>query len=242
MVLVEPLQAGNLGSAARAMKNMGLTQLKLVKPCTLENGECQKLAVGAFDLVENATVFEKLAEAVADDSVVIGTTSARGRSQKTRLYTPREMAPIIWDYAASQRVAIVFGSERRGLSEQQLALCQYLVSIPSSPPFPTLNLAQAVLVLAYEISTSEPHSLSPRLQLATEAERRPMFEHMEEVLVQIGFLSKTNPGHLMRSIRRFLGRAEMTERDVQIVRGIMSQMDWYVKQGRNLDPEEIKKP
>jgi TrmH family RNA methyltransferase len=242
VVLVETLQPGNLGSAARAMKNMGLKRLKLVNPCKSSDGECQKLAVGAFDLVENAQVFTSLEEALSEESIVVGTTSVRGRSQKVRLYTPREISPIIWDYAVSQKVSVVFGPERRGLSEKELALCQYLVSIPASLDFPTLNLAQAVLILAYEIAIFQPMDLHPRLQLATESVRKEMFQHMEEVLIQIGFLSRSSPGHIMRSIRRFLSQAELTERDVRIVRGMMSQMEWYAREGKKMTPEEVEKP
>ena len=242
VVLVDTLQPGNLGSVARAMKNMGLKQLKLVRPCDIHSQECQKMAVGAYHMVQEAQVFPTLSEALAKEHVIVATTSARGRTRKQRLLTPREIAPIVNRYAANQKVSLVFGSERRGLNDKQLALCQYLVRIPTEPIFPTLNLAQAVLILAYEVfnetSAQEPESPA----LVTEAERQEMFEHMEKVLTSIGFLSQSNPGHIMRSIRRFLGQAELTERDVQIVRGIMSQMDWYVREGRIMEPEEVKKP
>jgi len=242
IVLVETLQPGNLGSTARAMKNMGLERLKLVNPCTTNDDECRKLAVGAYDLIEKAQVCPSVEEALTEESIVVGTTSVRGRKQKVRIYTPREIAPIIWDYALSQQVSILFGPERRGLAENDLALCQYLVSIPSSAGFPTLNLAQAVLILAYEISSFSSPAQHPRLQLAPESERNQMYQHMENVLIQIGFLSRGNPGHMMRSIRRLLSRAELTERDVQIVRGIMSQMEWYSKEGRKMTAREIEKP
>ena len=242
IVLVDTLQPGNLGSVARAMKNMGLEQLKLVRPCDRQSGECQKMAVGAYDIVQEAQVFPSLREALATEHVVIGTTSARGRRQKQRLLTPRELAPKIKNYASEQNVSLVFGSERRGLNDQQISLCQYLVRIPSDPDFPTLNLAQAVLIVAYEIFAESSRDGGRSPELVTETERQEMFDHMEQVLIRIGFLSQSNPGHIMRSIRRFLGKAELTERDVQIVRGIMSQMDWYIRQGKDLKPSEIRKP
>ena len=242
VVLVETLQPGNIGSAARAMKNMGLHQLKLVSPCSISDEACQKMAVGAYDLVEDAEIYDSLQMALAGESVVVGTTSARGRSNKVRLYAPREIGPAIWEYAMSQNISLVFGPERRGLNDKELALCQYLVSIPASIDFPTLNLSQAVLVLAYEIATVQSANRRPRLQLATESDRKQMFEHMEETLIQIGFLSRSNPGHIMRSIRRLLGEADLTERDIQILRGIMSQMEWYSKEGGKMSPAEVEKP
>ncbi len=242
IVLVETHEPGNLGSAARAMKNMGLKRLKLVNPCQWSHSECRRLAVGAFDLVEQAPIYSSLEEALDSSSVVVGTTSARGRHQRVRLYTPREIIPIIWDYALSQEVSFVFGPERRGLSEEKLALCQYLVSIPAAAEFPTLNLAQALLILAYEMSIFQRMEPQHRPQLAPESARKRMFDHMEQVLIQIGFLSRSNPGHIMRSIRRFLSRAELTERDIQIVRGIMSQMEWYTQRGRKMKPADVQKP
>jgi TrmH family RNA methyltransferase len=241
-ILVQTLHSGNIGSAARALKNMGLHRLKLVNPCDPANRECQMMAVGANDVVENAPRYSVLEEAVADEHVVIGTTSNRGRRQKTRIYTPREVAPLICQYAESQRVCLVFGPERRGLSEQQLALCRYLVTIPASPLFPTLNLAQAVMLMAYEIFSLSETERTPPPELATEEERSRMFRHMERVLLEIGFLSRSNPGHMMRAIRRILGQADLTERDVRILRGIMSQMEWYVRSGKNLDRKDILKP
>jgi tRNA/rRNA methyltransferase len=242
VVLVETLQPGNIGSAARAMKNMGLHQLKLVSPCSICDEACQKMAVGAYDLVEGAEICDNLQMALAGESVVVGTTSARGRSDKVHLYSPREIAPLIWEYAMSQKVSLVFGPERRGLSDKELALCQYLVSIPASIDFPTLNLAQAVLVLAYEIANVQSVNRRPRQPIATESDRQQMFQHMEKTLIQIGFLSQSNPGHIMRSIRRLLGEANLTERDIQILRGIMSQMEWYSREGKRMSPAEVEKP
>lgn len=242
VVLVETHEPGNLGSVARAMANMGLSRLKLVNPCNRTARQCRMMAVSAFDLIENASVFPSLVEAIADEQVVVGTTSSRGRSQKVRLYPPREVAPIVWEFAESQKVALVFGPERRGLSEDDLALCQYLVTIPASEDLPTLNLAQAVLILAYEIWTFKPVNLQFRLPLAEESVKEQMFQHMEEVLIQIGFLSQDNPGHIMRSIRRLLSRAELTDRDVKIMRGIMSQMEWFAREGKKLTPEQVQKP
>lgn len=224
------------------MKNMGLSRLKLVNPRNLYSGECRKMAVSAYDLVEAAEVFDSFEDAVEDEQILIGTSSIRGRKSRTRLHAAREIAPRIHEYAQTQRVCLVFGSERRGLREEHLALCQYTVSIPADPEFPTLNLAQSVLILAYELFTCTDFELNPDLELASQGQREAMFSHMEETLTNVGFLSQSNPGHIMRSIRRFLGKADLTDRDISILRGIMSQMDWYVREGRQRDPERVRKP
>jgi tRNA/rRNA methyltransferase len=230
VVLVEPREGGNIGSTARAMKNMGLQHLKLVNPLESINEQCRRMAGKAIELVCAAPIYSSVDEALTEENVVIGTTSSREREAKQRIHTPREIAALIRKYGESQRVALVFGPERSGLTDTQLARCQYLVSIPSSLDYPVLNLSQAVLVLAYEILTAGPISSDGNLQVASDEEREQMFSHMQQVLLDIGFLNPDNPSHIMRSIRRFLGRADLTPRDVQILRGIMTQMKWYVSQ------------
>ncbi len=209
------------------MKNMGLQHLKLVSPGEWLNEQCRRMAGKAIELVHSAQIYSSLDEALTGENVVIGTTSARKRKAKQRIHTPREIADLLRKYGNSHRVALVFGPERSGLTDLQLARCQHLVSIPSNPEHPVLNLSQAVLVLAYEILSSGPTKSNGNLQLASDEEREQMFSDMQRVLLDIGFLNPRNPSHIMRSIRRFLGRAELTPRDVQILRGIMTQMDWY---------------
>lgn len=241
VVLVKPLQGGNIGSVARAMKNMGLSRLKMVRPEGLDSEDCRKMAGKALDVLAAARLFSKFEEAVADEEILIGTSSARERSLRQRLYTPREIGPLIRRYAAQHRVALVFGSERSGLTDDQLARCQYAVCIPANPIYPVLNLSQAVLILAYEVFNAEPSELNPGRQLATVREREQMFQHLEQVLVRIGFLSSQNPAPIMRSIRRFLGRADLTPRDIQILRGICSHMEWFARRGRLLDADKVVK-
>ena len=241
VVLVGTRKGGNIGAVARAMKNMGLERLKLVAPRERITEECRMMAGKAIDLVDSAEDYSSLDDAVARDHLIVGTTSLRKRERNQSIYTPREIAPLIREQAGSQRVALVFGPERRGLSDNQLARCQYLVSVPSNPDYSVLNLAQAVMVLAYEIFISTQGAEGEALELASDQEREQMFRRVEEVLVQIGFLSSQNPEHIMRSIRRFLGRADLTPRDVKILCGIMSQMQWYAKEGHKLSGEKIKK-
>lgn len=229
VVLVQPLKAGNIGSAARAMKNMGLRKLKLVNPRSrFNNMECLKMAGKASDLIAEAQIFPTFEEAVADENVLVGTTSARDRKPRQRFYTPRQIAPIVCEYTLNQRLALVFGPEDQGLTDAQLAQCQYLVFVPANTDYPVLNVAQSVMILAYEIFNVEDVNLNEHLELVPSERREAMFEHMRKVLLEIGFLHKENPEAIMRSIRRFLGRADLTARDVQIIRGIMSHVEWYV--------------
>ena len=242
VLLVNPLQPGNVGSVARAMKNMGLRKLKLVGDLDLSALECRKMAMHASDILDQARIFEDFEKAVATDQLLVGTTSVRGRRRRTQVHTARAMAEIIREYAASQKVCLVFGPERKGLSEDQLARCQYLVTIPASCEFPTLNLAQSVMIMAYEIYGAEGRGREVSIELASQGEKDAMFRHMEDTLIDIGFLSQGTPGHIMRAIRRFLGKSDLSSKDVQIIRGIMSQVDWYVGSGRSMDPDKVKKP
>lgn len=230
VVLVETLQAGNIGSTARAMKNMGLRRLKLVRPAQPLNPQCRMMAAGALDVVEAAQTFSSLDEALADEHLVVGTTSHRERKPRQPLKSPRQLAPSIRKQAQSHRVALVFGSERGGLDDQTLSRCRYLASIPASPDHPVLNVAQSVMVLAYEIFTAQPEDSVSRPGLATDRQREQMFQHVEKALTQIGFFAADNQEHLMKSIRNLL-IPDLSRRDIRIVRGIMSQIEWYAKEG-----------
>lgn len=242
VILVEPYEPGNIGSTARAMANMGFSQLRLVNPGDIHSPECQRMALKAYNLITEASCYSEFDQAVSDLKVLFGTTSSRGRNVKTDIKSVREAVPSIMKYSADQPVGIVFGPERRGLTDAQLARCQYLITIPSSQDFPTLNLAQSVLVTLYEIFSAGETGGSVPEDLATQESRDEMFGHMQRTLISIGFLSQSNPDHIMNSIRRFLGKADLTRRDIQILRGIMSQMDWYVRSGKSLDPSRVKKP
>lgn len=242
ILLITPRNPGNVGAAVRAMKNMGLQRLKLVGPCDPLEPESVAFAVGAADLLRQAEVFETFEEAVADEQLVFGTTSARGRRVRTRMFNVRDAAARIRALSKHQRLCVAFGPERSGLSEAQLARCQYLINIPAAPELPTLNLAQSVLIVAYEIFSCSGDEQDEDLHLANQSSLDRMFAHIEATLLEIGFLSAGNPGHIMRSIRRFLGRADLTPRDVRILRGIMRHTEWYVREGRRLDPDQVRKP
>lgn len=246
IVLVGTLYAGNIGSTARAMMNMGITDLRLVNPEEVETEESRNLAVNAWDLVKSASRYRSLQEAVVDSSLVVGTTCWRGRRRKVREYRPREIAPMILKTAAESKVSIVFGSERGGLNSTDLAACQYLVNIPASSELPTLNLAQAVLIICYELFTfleeEDSPAPPPGFEFPTQEEREQLFSHLEETLLAVGFLSSSNPGHIMHSLRRMLGADNLTKRDIRILHGILSRVDWFREGGRDLPPEKIRRP
>lgn len=242
VVLVRTRSPGNIGSAARALVNMGLCRLKLVRPVAEWKAEAVKLASGALERMDPIEVHTSFDESVAGAQVLVGTTSGRERRTHHPVYTPRQIAPLLKRHARTQEVAMLFGPENRGLTDRQLARCRYLVTVPSNDAFPVLNLAQAVLVLAYEINTCEDADREVEPGLVTHAQRERLFRHMERVLIRIGFLSSSNPDHVMKAIRRFLGRADLSERDLRILRGIFSQVDWYARRGNRLDPEQVRKP
>lgn len=200
------------------------------------------MARGATDLLEAGQVYPSLDEALAEENVVVGTTSGRERGKKGPIYTPREIVPLLWQQASMQHAALVFGPERRGLSDEQLARCQYVVSIPSQPHSPVLNVAQSVMIVAYELFIGQDTNVDAVDQLASDRERERMYRQAEQVLVDIGFLGARNPGHIMRAIRRSLRLAHLTSRDIRIIRGILSQMEWYVQEGRALPAEKVRKP
>src|SRR5918993_888864 len=190
IVLVDTNHPGNIGAAARAMKNMGLTELHLVRPRYFPNSEATARASGADDVLNAARVFEHFEDAIAECGLVVG-TSARSRHLSFDLVEPRECAEHIASAAQTGNVAVVFGSERIGLTNTELSRCNLLVTIPTNPEYSSLNLAMAVQVLAYEIwlSTRAEAPKSPPLEvpLATATEMTRLYEHIEQVLDYIDF-------------------------------------------------------
>jgi TrmH family RNA methyltransferase len=222
VVLVEPQHPGNIGAAARAMKTMGLTDLALVRPDKFPHPDASDLAVGAADLLEVAMVHDRLATAVGDCGLVVG-ASARLRSLPHNTSTPRELAPRLAREIGG-RIAIVFGSERVGLSNEDLERCHELVSIPANPEFRVLNLAAAVQIVCYELRLAAGAELAgaPEHVPVDQREMELFFEHLERVLVQLGFLNPQHPRQLMRRLRRLYGRAAPDENEMHILRGILA--------------------
>lgn len=224
IVLVETTHPGNIGASARAMKNMGLEQLVLVKPQRYPSAEATARASGADDILARARVVEDLDAALEGCALVVG-TSARRRGLSCPELGPRECARELATHSMLSPVALVFGQERSGLDNDAVDRCHYLVRIPTNPDFSSLNLAAAVQVLSYELrmtaSFSQP-SENPETAPAPAEEVERFYQHLEPVLIEIGFLDPVNPRHLMRRLRHLFNRARPDQNEVNILRGILS--------------------
>lgn len=224
VVMVNTSHAGNIGAAARAMKNMCLSRLVLVDPREFPSPEATARASGADDLLERAELHGTLAGALADCRVVIG-ASARIRSVSWPLLTPRDAARLAVEEAASGAVAFVFGRESSGLSNDELDRCTHLVHIPTNPEYSSLNVAMAVQVIAYELMLArapDMPSTSPVQQVASHAEMEGFFGHLAQALDDIGFTDERRSAKLLRRLRRLFHRAAPDSEEVNILRGILS--------------------
>jgi tRNA/rRNA methyltransferase len=227
IVMVEPQSPGNIGMACRAMKNMGLTRLRLVKGCDRFHPESLKFAVSAKDLLEQAELYDDLPSALADCTMTVGTTRRHGKYRQ-EILSPPEVANLLRTHAAPGcRAAIVFGREDNGLTTDELSLCRWHATIPSAAEYGSLNLSQAVLIFCYELGKAADSPGGGRLeQSATSVEMESLFSQMDFCLQKIGFLNEQNPGHIMRSLRRIFFRSELDNREVAILRGMLTQIDW----------------
>ncbi len=226
IVLVEPQSPGNVGMVCRAMKNMGLSELRLVRGCSNNHPEARKFAVSARDLLENARLFGSLEEALADHEITVATTRRYGKYRK-ELCSPEEIVRKIRSAIGASRAALVFGREDNGLTTDELALCRWHATIPVSADYGSLNLAQAVLIFCYELFLGlDEDTPSHSRPVASVSEMEALYRHMETSLQRIGFLNPQNPAHLMRSLRRIFARSGLDSREVAILRGMMSQIDW----------------
>lgn len=242
VVLVNTSHPGNIGAAARAMKNMGLDRLYLVEPREFPAPRALWRAAGATDVLARAVVVGSLAEAVADCGLVIG-TSARERRIPWPLLDPRECGQRVWRESAQHQVALVFGREDRGLTNDELAQCGFHVHIPANPEYSSLNLAAAVQVLTYELrmaalgeaggSAAQTWDV-PRAR-AEDIER--YFEHLERVLVEIGFHDPANPRQTMARLRRLLARIRPDRMELSILRGVLTAMQNFVWRARSAERE-----
>lgn len=225
IVLVETSHPGNIGAAARAMKTMGFYELALVSPKHFPHAEATARAAGADDVLVGARVYSNLQEAVADCHLIIG-TSARSRKVSWPCLTPRQCAELVRREHPATRVAIVFGRERCGLTNQELDLCHYWLFIPCNPRFSSLNVAAAVQVVTYELHVMGIESVSSESgddRLATQAELESFYAHLYQALVDIRFLHSAKQGpSIMRRLRRLFGRARLEKKEVDILRGILT--------------------
>lgn len=228
IVLVEPQSPGNIGMVCRAMMNMGLSDLRLVNPCRVDHPEALKFAVSAKELLFKARIFPTLTDALADAPLSVATTRRHGKYRQ-EIMTPTEAVRAAAEHLPANRCAFVFGREDSGLTTDEVALCRWQATISTDGDYGSLNLAQAVLIFCNDIHRelgSRAESVGPERILADAAITETMFGQMEETLLRIGFLNPENPAHLMRTFRRIFSRAMLDEREVAVIRGMLSQIDW----------------
>jgi TrmH family RNA methyltransferase len=222
IVLIDPSHPGNIGSVARAMKNMALSDLVLVRPRAFPHAEANALAAGADDILAGTRVLDSVPEAIADCGFIAGTTS-RPRSYYWEFTTPRDVAGRIVALPEENRAALLFGSERYGLATEDLNHCNVLVRIPANPEYCSLNLAMSVQLAAYEIFMAREQPISHtqlEMALAPSGDVEHFYSHLLEVLTEIDFDDRT--GHLMERLRRLFNRAQLDRNELNILRGILS--------------------
>jgi len=242
IVLVDPKYAGNIGSICRVMMNMGVTDLALVAPNeALDWEEARKLAYSAETMLDNLKTFPTLEEAVADCTVVAG-TSARTGFYRDHAYLPREIAPIVLESAAHHKAALVFGREDKGLFNEEIAVCTHIINIPSSDLYRSLNLSHAVMVCCYELfllannpSYAPPEECSPE---ANGKLRERLYEAWSGMMLETGFCEKEKLDHMMLGLRRIFSRGKLTENDAKILLGLAKQSRWVAAELERLRTEK----
>jgi len=226
-VLCETSHPGNIGAAARAIKTMGFSELVLVNPQHFPSDEAVARASGAADILAHARVTDSLEAAIAGCGLVVG-ASARRRSLQWPELNPRECAAEALQVAQASPVAIVFGTERSGLQNDQMDMCNALVYIPANPDYSSLNLAAAVQLIAYELRFAQGEFAPPQepeFGPAAADDMELFYEHLRRVLLASGFLKPDNPRHLMRKLRRLFNRARVDEHELQILRGLLASVE-----------------
>ena len=231
IILVGTTHTGNIGSVARAMKTMGLSELYLVAPKELPDGQAYALSAGASDILANAKVFDTLQQAIKDCALVIG-SSARSRTLSWPMLEPRECGVKAVLEAEKQPVALVFGRESSGLTNEELQLCNYHVCIPANPEYSSLNLAMAVQIVTYEVRMAwlqqqSVASVSEETVYPTSEQMSNFYQHLEDTLNETGFIIKQHPGVVMTKLKRLFTRARPEEAEYNILRGILTSVQRY---------------
>lgn len=225
-VLVETIESGNIGASARALKNLGFKNLDLVRPQKYPSKESGWFAHGAEDVLSCASVYEDLESCLRDRSVIVGTTRRTGR-QRGLAHPVRLAAEKIRSLAGRNRVAILFGREDRGLTNKESAECSFMLNIPANPGNPSFNIAQAVLIVAYELSFAAYNKDVP-LPIISNEELSALFERIREVMKLAGYEPKgirDSEESIMRDLRKILGRTCLSYREARMVHGIISQIE-----------------
>ena len=223
VVLNEPRFPENIGAAARCCRNMGISSLIAVRPERPDREKMLKMATHeAADLIENLKIYDSLEKALAKFSHVAGTTARQGRERRPT-HGPREAAALIRRLADQNSVALLFGSESKGLSNSHLRLCNSLITIPTTG-FSSINLAQSVMIICYEVFTAGGTDGPPSPRLANIFETEAMYAHLEDMFHAVGLHSSDNPDYWLNRARRFLGRCELRASEVRLIRGLCRQV------------------
>ena len=232
IVLVGTTHPGNIGAAARAMKNMGIKSLSLVQPKEFPSDVAIYRSKAAKDILEHAQVFNTLEEAISDCELVIG-TSARGRKVPWPILNPKEAAEEVSRSSSHHKIAIIFGREDRGLTNEELGLCNLHVNIPTDPDYSSLNLAQAVQILVYEIRQAILGEQEDKdywdVELANNDQTELLINHMDELMQQVEFYDVDNPRKLLLRVRRFFKRSRIDVMETNIFRGLFATIQKKLK-------------
>lgn len=238
VVMVETTHPGNIGAAARAMKTMGYQNLYLVKPKIYPNAEATARAAGADDILIKAVICDSLEEALQGCVTVVAST-ARPRTISHPIFTPREYASKLSEMVKNGPVALVFGRESSGLSNEELELCNVILQIPTNPDFSSLNVASAVQILCYEFiqalqsgksdNTDAETDGKAKVKLATTDEMTYLYDHLEASMIDVGFLNPEQPRKLMRRLKSLFNRANLDENEISILRGFLAAVQEAVK-------------
>ena len=231
-VLVEPQSSGNIGSVARALKNVGFSHLRLVRPaCDPHDAEARMFAVDAADLLLAATIHDDLDAALDGAGAVVGTSRRRGRQRRPHRSLESLASPLV-EQAHVREIAVLFGREDSGLRDVELDRCTDLAYLPASDAYPSFNLSHAVLLVAHELARAARSSaeIEPPAPLAPHEQREAMLQHLESALLSIGFVHPGSQVAILRRIRRLLGRAGLETEDVRLLRGLARQIDWAAGQ------------
>lgn len=228
VVLSHTSHPGNIGAAARAMKVMGLRHLYLINPKHFPDAQANAMAAGADDILEDAVVCASIDEALQGVQFTVAMT-ARMRDISIEIKTPREAMPLVLQEAAAHPVALLFGTEMSGLTNEEMGKAQLGINIPANPAFSSLNVAAAVQILAYELNVAAA-AFQPQLpELAPAPHERVegFYAHLEQTLGEIGFFTTQNPGRLMRRLRRLFSRTRLEDEEINLLRGILSVATEY---------------
>jgi len=232
VILLYPKKSGNVGSTARVMKNFGINNLSVVsRRDVLNTFQAKKMAVHADDLLKQAKRYKSLKEATSEFSIVIGTTGKFHKDAPTTI-TADDFNNLLL-FAKKNKIGFLFGPEDRGLSGEELSFCNYSLTIPTSKSYPSLNLSQAVGIVAYDLFTRANNVVTGTTKkLAKRESFELLYEKMKQLYLEIGFLDRINPERVMKLIRNIYDRAFLEEREIRVLLGIIKQTNWYIKNKR----------